>query len=121
MDSILVRDKCTNLPQPGYIGKNYEKFRALLIGQNPGICPPSRRQNDLIYMQALLNLAVKPSIYTYENLYQILLGVLPKWPVNRNYFPLEECGIGLEDIAYCNVVRCRTGENRKPFFPGRTG
>jgi uracil-DNA glycosylase len=112
--SILVRDKLINLPQPGYIGKNYEKFRVLLIGQNPGVCPPSRQLNDRKYMQALLNLAVKPSIHTYKKLYQILLGYIPGWSVNRKYFPLEECGLGLDDIAYCNVVRCRTQDNIKP-------
>ena len=33
---------------------------------------------------------------------------IPDWPVQRQYFPLAECGLSLADIAYCNFVRCRT-------------
>lgn len=113
-DSRLLRDKQENIPQPGYIGRNYEKYRLLLIGQNPGICPPSMKTRDSLYMKSLLNLEHSATLLNYEKFYQILLDFVPEWPVQKNYFPLKECGLGLEDIAYCNIVRCRTSENTKP-------
>jgi len=111
---MLLRDKQLNPPQPGYIGKSYEKHRLLLIGQNPGICPPSMIAKDTMYMRALIDLANNPTQGNYQALYRILLDFIPEWPVQRNYFPLKECGLGLEDIAYCNVIRCRTVNNTKP-------
>ena len=39
---------------------------------------------------------------------------MPSWPVHGNYFPLRECGLSLQDIAYCNTVRCRTVGNAPP-------
>lgn len=41
--SMLLRDKLENLPQPGYIGSNYKSTRLLLIGQNPAICPLTKK------------------------------------------------------------------------------
>jgi hypothetical protein len=113
-DINLLRDKQENIPQPGYIGKNYEKNKLLLIGQNPGICPPSMKARDTVYMKALSDLGFNPTILHYEELYKTLQSFVPEWPVHRNYFPLEGCGLGLEDIAYCNIVRCRTSNNRRP-------
>lgn len=113
-NSFILRDQSENIPQPGYIGKNYQQYRILLVGQNPGICPPSMKSRDSVYMKALIELGENPTFLNYEKLYQILQDFIPDWPVNRNYFPLEECGLGLEDIAYCNVVRCRTDKNKTP-------
>jgi uracil-DNA glycosylase len=39
---------------------------------------------------------------------------VPSWPVHGSYFPLEESGLTLNDIAYCNIVRCRTEKNAAP-------
>lgn len=112
--SIVLRDSFENIPQPGYIGTNYEKYRILLIGQNPGVCPPSMKNKDFVYMEALKNLWINKDKSSYDKLYQILLQFVPEWPVQKNYFPLHECGLGLEDIGYCNIVRCRTSDNKTP-------
>jgi len=112
--SKLVRDKSENVPQPGFIGKNYEKKRVLLIGRNPGACPPSMKTRDLVYMQALLNLGSQQTVHTYDTLYYTLLNYMPDWRICRDYFQLDECGLYLEDIAFFNVVRCRTDKNETP-------
>ncbi|MDQ2774522.1 MAG: hypothetical protein M3Y57_06290 [Acidobacteriota bacterium] len=44
----------------------------------------------------------------------MLRSFIPMWPVHGGYFPLAECGLDLDEIAYCNLVRCRTVENRTP-------
>ena len=45
---------------------------------------------------------------------RVLLEFVPDWPVSGNYFPLAESGLRLTDIAYFNVVRCRTVNNSAP-------
>lgn len=49
-----------------------------------------------------------------DELGRVLLEFVPDWPVSGNYFPLAECGLHLNDIAYFNVVRCRTVNNSVP-------
>jgi uracil-DNA glycosylase len=44
----------------------------------------------------------------------ILRKSIPEWRVHGNYFPLEESGLTLQDIAYFNLVRCRTLNNSRP-------
>lgn len=112
--SKVLRDSFENIPQPGYIGRNYEKYRVLLIGQNPGICPPRMKNKDLVYMEALRNLWIHKDNSSYDKLYQTLLQFIPDWPVQKKFFPLYECDLGLEDICYCNIVRCRTFDNKIP-------
>jgi uracil-DNA glycosylase len=110
----LLRDKRENIPQPGYVGSNYPSKRVLLVGQNPGIAPDYMQMRDSIYTKALRDLESERTQGYYEILYKVVLDCVPEWPVNRNYFPLESCGLRLEDIAYCNVVRCRTVDKAIP-------
>jgi len=113
MDRRLLRDSVENVPQPGFIGDNYSSHRVLLIGQNPGT-PKSRLAADTPYTAALRALRDDPTEGRYQYLRQVLKGFIPQWPVHSNYFPLAECGLTIEDIAYCNVVRCRTIMNAMP-------
>ena len=110
----LLRDNLENVPQPGYIGKDYEKSKLLLVGQNPGLAPDRMLSRDKIYTKSLRDLASLRTIESYDNFYETVVDFVPEWPVNRNYFPLEECDLSLDDIAYCNVVRCRTQGNAAP-------
>ncbi|MEH6585037.1 MAG: uracil-DNA glycosylase family protein [Halioglobus sp.] len=110
----LLRDSNENIAQPGWVGNNYEEHRVLLVGQNPGVPPANMQARDAIYTAALRQLESSSSRADYEHLYKVLKSFVPEWPVQRNYFPLSESGLGLEDIAYCNVVRCRTVGNAAP-------
>jgi uracil-DNA glycosylase len=115
-DRHLLRDEVENVPQPGYVGSNYLHRRVLLVGQNPGT-PKSLSAQDRPYTAALRALRDEPSSSRYDDLEKVLKHFIPQWPVHGNYFPLAECGLTLSDIAYCNVVRCRTSGDKKP---GRT-
>ena len=55
-----------------------------------------------------------PDSRSYAALSKTLDDFVPRWPIHGSYFPLAECGLTLEDIAYTNVVRCRTRGNRAP-------
>ncbi len=110
----LLRDSGENVPQPGFVGSNYAKKRVALAGQNPGICPPRFAARDARYTAALRAVRDVPSAETMATLNKVLLEFVPEWPVAGNYFPLDECHLRLDDIAYFNVVRCRTLNNSIP-------
>ena len=113
LDRSLLRDELENVPQPGWVGANYESSRLLLVGQNPGT-PKSLETADLPYTEALRALAANPSNAQYVALADVLRSFIPQWPVHGSYFPLSEANLTLEDIAYCNVVRCRTIADTRP-------
>ena len=112
-DRNLLRDVAENVPQPGYVGAGYLKARVLLVGQNPGT-PKAREAKDRPYTAALRVLRDEPTQERYSELAIVLRKFIPQWPVTTNYFPLAECKLSLEDIAYCNVIRCRTANDERP-------
>lgn len=112
-DVRLVRDEVENVPQPGWIGRGYEDVRLLLVGQNPGT-PKSLAAKDLKYTDALRKLRDAPTDQKYQELVSVLQVFIPQWPVHGSYFPLAECDLILEDIGYCNLVRCRTQGDSAP-------
>lgn len=112
-DKKLLRDDGENVPQPGYIGPQDRKARVLLVGQNPGT-PKSLAIQDLPYTAALRTLRDEPTPQRYKELGTVLRAFIPQWHVHGNYFPLVESGLSLEDIAYCNIVRCRTSGDGTP-------
>ncbi len=110
----LKRDHLEDVPQPGFIGSNYKNKRVVLAGQNPGICPPRFAKRDAVYTAALRLVRDTPNAETMKDLDRVLMNFVPEWPVHGNYFPLSECALTLNDIAYFNVVRCRTQGNSAP-------
>lgn len=113
-DAKILRDNSFNVPQPGYVGSRYKTGGVLLVGQNPGCCPESKRERDHIYADALKRVRDIPSLENYESLKDLLKEYIETWPVHSSYFPLEECGMSLSEIAYFNLVRCRTHDNAPP-------
>jgi uracil-DNA glycosylase len=113
-DRGILRDDLFNLPQPGYVGTKYTTGGVLLVGQNPGVSNENYKEQDQRYAEALATLADRPSHTSMMRLQDILTEIIPTWPVQNNYFPLQECNLTLDEIAYCNVVRCRTKGNAAP-------
>ena len=109
----LLRDDSLNLPQPGYIGSHYQNTRVLLVGQNPG-SPADPSAHDSEFTDTQVALRDKADVRSLTRHKSVLDRIMPKWAVVQNYFPLAECGLQLDDIAYINVVRCRTIKNAKP-------
>jgi hypothetical protein len=110
----LLRDDEENVPQPGYIGIRYWTKRVLLVGQNPAVPPDRLAAGDRPYTACLRKLRDEPTPGNFALLASILTSFIPTWPVHGGYFPLAVCGLDLDEIAYCNLVRCRTVENRTP-------
>lgn len=113
MDRNLLRDAGENVPQPGYVGPRYGTAHVLLVGQNPGT-PKTLATQDRLYTAALRALRDETVPERYTRLAAVLGGFIPQWPVHGNYFPLSECGLTLQHIAYCNIVRCRTFGDKAP-------
>lgn len=110
----LLRDESFNLPYLGYIGSSYKDNGVLLVGQNPGISPVRFAVQDRDFADAVVAVGQSANAQTMARLKDIQDRIIPTWPVVTNYFPLAECGLRLDDIAYTNVVRCRTQENATP-------
>ncbi len=111
----LLRDDYVNLPQPGYVGSNYTTTRVLLVGQNPANTTGHDRDNiDTEYAEAFTTILNNPTVGSMKTLQTIQERRMPTWKVVTEYFPIAQCGLKLEDIAYTNVVRCRTVENATP-------
>jgi len=110
----ILRDAKDNPPQPGYIGESYRNTRLLLIGQNPGTRKAARADEDIRYSAALIAIRNKPELREYEDLNKILANFISRWPVQNNYFPLKECKLKLSNIAFFNLVRCRTDNDCSP-------
>jgi hypothetical protein len=112
--SNLLRDDEENVPQPGYIGICYGAKRVLLVGQNPAVPPGRLTREDRPYTAGLRKVRDEPTAENFVLLNSILANFIARWPIHGGYFPLAECGLDLDQIAYCNLVRCRTVENRTP-------
>lgn len=110
----LLRDSEENVPQPGWVGARYPGNRVLLVGQNPGVPPADLQAADREYTRALRSVRDAPGEETLAHLSAVLLQFVPTWPIHGRYFPLEECGLVLDEIAYFNLVRCRTSSNAAP-------
>ena len=110
----LLRDDSFNVPQPGYIGANYSNTRVLLVGQNPGTSDDYYYNYDVELANALVAVTDDSNAQTMAEVKNILDRIIPTWNIFRTYFPLTECGLKLNDIAYINVVRCRTEGNATP-------
>jgi hypothetical protein len=114
-DPNLLRDKSENVPQPGYIGRRYRNTGLLLVGQNPAVPPAHLSAEDLPYTSALRTLQRESTTQNYVDLHAVLQEFIPKWPMYGKYFPLDECGLTVDDFAFVNLVRCRrTGKNSPP-------
>jgi hypothetical protein len=110
----ILRDTQENVPQPGFVGTRFSETRILLAGQNPGFPNVRLVAEDRKYTAALRRLRDQTSIESFDQLQVVLQKFVPSWPVHGNYFPLRESGLVLDEIAYCNIVRCRTEGNAPP-------
>jgi hypothetical protein len=84
-----------------------------LIGQNPAT-PKALAEKDKPYTAALRALREEPTHLKLKELIRVLDRFIPEWPVHGSFFPLKPSGLTLQDIAYFNLVRCRTINDKRP-------
>ncbi len=107
----LLRDAGENVPQPGFVGNRYERTRVLLVGKNPATPPLALSREDQVYTHALRALRDQPTAESLDAVRRVTRTFMESWPIKQKHFSLEEFGLGLDDIAFCNIVRCRTQGN----------
>lgn len=105
----LLRDSEENIPQPGFVGRDYDTKRVLMVGQNPAITKSDAAlASDRPYTAELRKLRDFTTEKNLRSLLKVARGFMPGWRVHQDYFPLKECGLTLDQLAYTNIVRCRT-------------
>src|SRR5688500_13887983 len=109
--SKLLRDDYDNVPQPGFIGKRESSTGIVLIGQNAGTRRRMTADRDKRYMNALRELRDRPSAVSWDTFWSEMSTFVPHWPLHGRHFPLAECNLEIDQIAYTNIVRCRTKAN----------
>ena len=103
--SDVLRDRKENVPQPGWVGRRYAGI--LFIGQNPGYRKERTGHHDEPYIAALRQVSDEK---TLEQLHDQMATSLPNFAMYRKYLQ----GINYEQVAFINVVRCRTAGDGKP-------
>jgi hypothetical protein len=114
-DPMILRNK-KNIPQPGYIGSEYERYRICFIGQNPGEADPDKTKWHVNHAQAESAFLVDPNLVNFERLYEALKHVLPYYSLVEKYvIPiLQGCNLSQDNIAFFNVARCQTKNDVPP-------
>jgi len=85
----------------------------LLVGQNPAQ-PKTSAARDQPYMEARRALGHESKLEALARFDATVRSYVKHWPIMQGHFPLEECRLALDDIAFCNVVRYRTDRDTPP-------
>ena len=104
-------------PQPGFIGKRYfeAKCRVVIVAQNPGHASISSHTPDEQHMYALWqSVANTQGAADFDTTMDFIGGFMKTWPIIQRARLQENYSVALEDIAYLNVLKCKTKENQRP-------
>jgi len=109
------------LPQPGYVGRSYRPGGLILIGQNPGnggdgLTLPDRCQYQLLYNLRNAK-GSSDRVKAYRKLMDTLeTEVMITWKIVQNVVIqlLHDLGITFDKVAYLNLMKFRTKDNRPP-------
>jgi len=117
---VVRRDAFEDVPQPGFVGARYAASRVLVVGQNPGQPTPALDQQDRVYTTLLRGLRDDPSQESLQTYQRYAIQFAAEFPILRKYPVISACGLDLDDIAYCNLVRCRSRERGHTVAVART-
>jgi hypothetical protein len=113
-----LRDGEENIPQPGFIGKQYFDYRILFIEKNPG--PNQKKRKDfnieIQFNKRLHELANSPNkeLLFSSDIFNAYEKYLVKGKGRNKDIPqiFDTLKIDLDCIAHFNEARCRTKENK---------
>ena len=100
----------------GFIGDDYEAWRILVLGINPGNGQRNFRSGSDSRMIPLLHaFAAQPDEQTYKVAMKAQMEAFPSWPASQELWPLIEGeGIALSEIAYVNANPYRADNVSEP-------
>jgi len=103
-----------SLPQPGYVGLEYERKGILLIGMNPGGKNSSEiSSNDeeqYFILKQIRSSSRGATLESFDRLNEALSRTMPTWKLFNNYVRrhLDQCDTELVSVAYLNLLKWRT-------------
>ena len=116
------------LPQPGFVGRRYERGGLLLVGQNPGndaigkgISESDRLQYGFLIYRLGDARDLSKTVEAYNGLMAVLGSeVMPRWSIIRKVVQplLDGLGMDLDQIAYINLIEFRN--RQQPFLQDST-
>jgi uracil-DNA glycosylase len=101
----IKRDQKYNIPQPGWVGRNYAGI--MFVGQNPGEGRTPPTEPDRIYLDALREVKDIESLNSMHDR-------LKEATESFVYYKSFHFNTDIENVAYINAVRCRTTGNAAP-------
>lgn len=107
--SVLSSQPSESMPQAGYLGEDYLRYRVLVLGKNPAW--PKSMLDDKSYYELLQGIQDVPTLR--EN-------TIPLRKMHTDWTPLKESELDLvrqvglkpTEIAYSNQVLCRTDHHK---------
>jgi hypothetical protein len=118
-DAALLRHHKEDdwIAQPGYVGKKYKRGGLLFVGMNPGgttIGEVSKDdQKQLALLTALRESSQRNRLAAFEELTSELSRSMKRWAIYQAVERiLESLDMSFSEVAYINLVKWRTKEER---------
>jgi len=102
------------IPQPGYVGGEYESHGIAFVSMNPGGSqgdrPGSTDEKQLVALRHFRECAEVDAPHAFPKVMRVLEEVMPTWSIYRNFVaPVLQCArLRLSQVAYLNLFKWRT-------------
>ncbi len=114
---LQTRSWGDQLPQPGYVGRNYQPGGLVFVSMNPGGgSGVGLGPDDLSQYEALNRLRDCKDFEIAErfsDVMDVLIEIMPRWKIIRNFVDpiLRSTGVSFSSIAYFNLLKWRTSSS----------
>ncbi len=107
--------RCDETPQFRPLGKNYLKYRILVLSENPGGKPGMNYGPDGVLMDKYRKFAASPDYENWKNINNWLLDeALPHFAMGKYLQFLSDLGVqDMHQVAHLTVAYCRLKDDKK--------
>jgi hypothetical protein len=111
---LINRNWADRLPQPGYMGLRYQPGGLVFVSMNPGAGPQgglsADDQRQYGALQRLRDADEQAAGAVFDELMQVLAGIMPGWKIHQNFVApvLRAVGLDFSEVAYVNLLKWRT-------------
>ena len=110
----MNRNWADRLPQPGYMGLRYRPGGPVFVSMNPGAGPQAGLsaddQRQYGALQRLRDADEAAALAVFDELTQVLAGIMPGWKIYQNFVApvLHAAGLDFSQVAFVNLLKWRT-------------
>ena len=122
-NSRLVRrpDSGDEIPQPGFVGSEYQPGGVLFIAKNPakGELPLNTLEERHVQTLRSFKSSHSDSLpESFETLMKELVHIMSEWHMVRNYVRpiISKAGVELESVAFLNLFKWRSDDVTRAMF-----